>query len=256
MPFLTTLSLNNPDDETEVELRFPFCIPAVEALCEQMVRFHSKCTFLVGENGSGKSTVLEGIADRWGYDREGGPRVRSLHNPEFWSALGPHCYLGRKPACNPMDGFFLRAESFFNFANMIDELEQGEFTGNGYFSYGGKSLHAQSHGESFLTLFKERFHGDGVYLLDEPEAALSPQRQLAFLVRMNDLILDNSQFIIATHSPILLAYPEAIIYQLDDTGINQIEYEESQPYSITKRFLTNRERMLDFLLSNDEDGDY
>ncbi len=248
MPFLQTLSLN-PDGDEDV---FPFDIPAVQALSEEMLRFHPKVTFLVGENGSGKSTILEGIADRWGYEREGGGRNNNLYAKAPWSELGPSMFINRKPGCNPMDGFFLRAESFFNYANYIDELEQGEFTGNGYFSYGGKSLHAQSHGESFLTLFKERFHGDGVYILDEPEAALSPQRQLAFLVRMHDLINDNSQFIIATHSPILLGYPESTIYQLDENGIQQITYEESQPYQITQRFLSNRDGMLARLLEEDE----
>lgn len=253
MPFLTNVSLSSdaPEDSDE----YPLGIPAIRDLRETMLRFHPKCTFLVGENGSGKSTLLEGIADRWGYSREGGSRTRNLYAQELWSDLGPMLYLNRKPGCNPMDGFFLRAESFFNFATMLDEFEEDIDTADGYFSYGGKSLHAQSHGESFLTLFKMRFHGDGVYILDEPEAALSPQRQLAFLVRMNDLIKDNSQFIIATHSPILLGYPDATIYELDEFGIKEIAYEQSQPYQITSRFLKDRERMLDYLLNDDDEED-
>ena len=252
MPFLDKVSFSD-SSESSPEDEFPYNIPAVDSLRRNGMNLHPKCTFLVGENGSGKSTILEGIADRWGFDREGGGRNRNLYALELWSELGPSLYIARRTNSNPMDGFFLRAESFFNFATLIDELEEGEFTANGYFSYGGKSLHCQSHGESFLTLFKSRFHGDGVYILDEPEAALSPQRQLAFLVRMNDLIQDNSQFIIATHSPILLGYPDATIHELDEEGMKEIPYEECQPYQITKRFISNRHQILNYLLSEDEE---
>jgi len=253
MPFLKSISLNSEaEDDEGSSADFPFSIPAIRSLEQSGLDRHPKCTFLVGENGSGKSTLLEGIADRWGFDEQGGGRYRDLYARELWSELGPSLFLNRKTASKPMDGFFLRAESFFNFATLLDDLEKEEFTGDGYFNYGGKSLHHQSHGESFLTLFKMRFHGDGVYLLDEPEAALSPQRQLAFLVRMNDLIQDNSQFIIATHSPILLGYPDAQIYELDEDGMREITYEESQPYQITSRFITDRERILDYLFSDEE----
>lgn len=251
MPFIKTVSLSSDASEAEPD-DYPLGVPAIRSLSEAMLRLHPKCTFLVGENGSGKSTLLEGIADRWGFDREGGGRNRNLYAKELWSDLGPHLSLLRKTGCNPMDGFFLRAESFFNFASALDQFEEDPYTADNYFSYGGKSLHQQSHGESFLTLFNMRFHGDGVYILDEPEAALSPQRQLAFLVRMNDLIRDNSQFIIATHSPILLGYPDATIYELDENGLREIEYEESQPYQITNRFMKDRHRMLDYLLSDEE----
>ena len=137
----------------------------------------------------------------------------------------------------PRDGFFLRAESFFNVATEIENLGVTEF-------YGGKSLHEQSHGESFLALVTERFGGHGLYILDEPEAALSPQRQLAVLARIHDLVLDDSQFIIATHSPILMAYPDSLIYQCGKDGISPIAYEDTEHFQVTRDFLANPERML------------
>ncbi|HEV2129604.1 MAG TPA: AAA family ATPase [Longimicrobiaceae bacterium] len=134
----------------------------------------------------------------------------------------------------------------------LDELEEPEYyrllsAPAILHQYGGSSLHEQSHGESFFTLFTERFDGDGLYLLDEPEAALSPTRQLALLVRMHDLVAQRSQFLIATHSPILLAYPDAEILLLDEDGIRTVAYEETDPYVVTREFLNNRERMLDEL---------
>ncbi|MEM7696816.1 MAG: AAA family ATPase [Verrucomicrobiota bacterium] len=249
MPFLNRVEYSDNSEAADYVSE----IPAVEALRSNPIDLHPQVTFLVGENGSGKSTLLEGIADRWGFDREGGSRIRNLTYNEPWSGLGPALVLRRATASRPMDGYFLRAESFFNIATQIDEFEQEQFTATNYFSYGGKSLHQQSHGESFFALFNHRINGDGVYLLDEPEAALSPQRQLAFLVRMHDLIRDNSQFIIATHSPILLGYPGAKILQLDESGINEVTWEESDPYRITHQFLSGRERMLQALLEDDED---
>ncbi len=149
----------------------------------------------------------------------------------------------------PKDGFFLRAESYFNVATSIEELDREPSFGPKVIdSYGGQSLHEQSHGESFLSLLLHRFGGKGIYLLDEPEAALSPTRQLSVLSRMKQLIADDSQFIIATHSPILLAYPEATIYRIDSTGMTQLKYEETEHYEITRAFLLNPKRMLTELL--------
>jgi predicted ATPase len=154
----------------------------------------------------------------------------------------------------PRDGFFLRAESFFNVATEIENLDAEPSFGPPIInSYGGRSLHEQSHGESFLALMTERFGGQGVYILDEPEAALSPQRQLVVLSRIHDLILDDSQFIIATHSPILMAYPDACIYHCSADGISQVAYTDTEHFKVTRDFLSNPERMLRILLERDHD---
>lgn len=146
----------------------------------------------------------------------------------------------------PRDSFFLRADSFFNLATQVDELGAAN-------SYGGASLHEQSHGESFMSLLTERFRGDGLYILDEPEAALSPIRQLAMLRRMNQLVHLNSQFIIATHSPILLGYPDCLILQLDDRGLSKIEYEQTGHYTLTRRFMNDHKGVLKELFSGDDE---
>jgi len=242
MPFLSKLQVDAPGEE------YPFSIPAIRAL-QRGLELHPKVTFLVGENGSGKSTLLEGLADKWGFSKESGNRSKNFGIRDYDTALAPAMTLTRNSA-RPMDGFFLRAESFFNFATAMDDLEKEPFCASGYFSYGGKSLHEQSHGESFLSVFLERFGGHGLYLLDEPEAALSPARQMAFLVRLHDLVNDFSQFVIATHSPIILAYPDAVIYEFSETGIEKVSYRDSQPYQMTSRFLKNPEAMLEKLLGD------
>jgi predicted ATPase len=225
---------------------YPFCLPAVRSL--DHLDLHPKVTYFVGENGSGKSTLLEAIAVSLGFNAEGGTK-----NFRF-GTRGSHSELYRylriaQAVKRPRDGFFLRAESFFNVATEIEKLDAAPSFGPPIInSYGGRSLHEQSHGESFLTLMTERFGGQGVYILDEPEAALSPQRQLAVLSRMHDLVLDNSQFIIATHSPILMAYPEARIYRCDQDGIAQVAYEDTEHFQVTRDFLANPERMLRVLL--------
>jgi predicted ATPase len=214
---------------------------------ERGMELHPKVTFLVGENGTGKSTLLEGLADKCGFSKESGNRSKSLASRSYYTALAPAMTLTRTSA-RPMDGFFLRAESFYNFATEMDDLEKEPFCASGYFSYGGKSLHEQSHGESFLSLFLQRFDGHGLYLLDEPEAALSPTRQMAFLVRLHDLVNDFSQFVIATHSPIILAYPDAIIYEFSESGVDAVDYRDSQPFNVTSRFLKDPEGMVARLL--------
>ena len=152
-----------------------------------------------------------------------------------------------KSTRRPKDGFFLRAESFFNVATEVDRIGVID-------SYGGKSLHEQSHGESFLALLMNRFGGKGLYLLDEPEAALSPQRQLAVLSRIHDLVSDDSQFVIATHSPILMAYPNATIYGFSQDGVRKIDYYETEHYQVTHDFLANPKRMLDILMEPSPDA--
>jgi predicted ATPase len=213
---------------------FPFSIPAFANL--ERVVFHPDVTFFVGENGSGKSTLMEAIACLAGFPPEGGSNnftrpIDDAPNP-FLASLKLVRGIAR-----PQSAFFLRAESFFNVATKIDELGAGH-------NYGGASLHAQSHGESFLALVKNRFRAKGLYILDEPEAALSPQRQLAFLAAMHQLVQEKSQFIIATHSPILLAFPQAKILHFSSAGIDEIQYEETEHYALTLDFLKNRERYL------------
>jgi predicted ATPase len=148
----------------------------------------------------------------------------------------------------PKDGFFLRAESFYNVATNIDELDKEPSFGRPIIdSYGGKSLHKQSHGESFFAVFLNRFGGKGIYILDEPEAALSPSRQMSMITRMHELVKKRSQFIIATHSPIILAYPDAHIYQIND-GVEKVKYQDTEHYQITRNFLNNTQKMLDILM--------
>ncbi len=225
-------------DKVESFDRYPFCLPAVRSF--EWIDLHPKVTFIVGENGSGKSTVLEAIAVALGFNAEGGTKNFRFGTRNSHSELHEHLRIA-KGIKRPHDGFFLRAESFFNVATEIENLHVGN-------SYGGRSLHEQSHGEAFLALMMERFGGKGVYILDEPEAALSPQRQLAVLSRIHDLVLDESQFIIATHSPILMAYPDACIYQCGADGISQTFYQDTEHFQVTRDFLDNPERMLRILM--------
>lgn len=222
-------------------------LPAVNWLKEHRLMLDTPVTFLVGENGSGKSTLLEAIAVSCGFNAEGGTRNFTLSTRATHSELGEYITVAKRRY--PRDGFFLRAESFYNVATNIDEMdEEPSFSPRLIDSYGGVSLHSQSHGESFLALVQNRFGGEGLYLLDEPEAALSPTRQLTLLGEMYQLVERDSQFIIATHSPILMAYPGARIYELSENGIASVEYRETEHYQLTRRFLENPERMLRYLL--------
>ena len=219
---------------------YPFNLGVLKNL--RRLKLHPKITYFIGENGSGKSTLLEAIAVALGFNAEGGTKNFNFETRDERQDLSRALWV-TKGHRQPRDGFFLRAESFFNVATQIDELDLQGW-------YGGRSLHEQSHGESFLTLMTTRFSGDGVYILDEPEAALSPARQLAILSRIHDLVRDNSQFIIATHSPILMAYPDATIYECTADGIIETTYEETEHYQVTRDFLMNRERMLEVLLED------
>lgn len=225
--------------------RYPFSLPAIKNF--EYVDLHPKITYFVGENGSGKSTLLEAIAVSLGFNAEGGTKNFSFGTRRSHSVLDEYLRIA-KGIRKPRDGFFLRAESFFNVATEIERLDEEPGGPPIINSYGGISLHEQSHGESFLKLMTERFGGQGLYILDEPEAALSPQRQLAVLSRIHDLIEDNSQFIIATHSPILMAYPDACIYECGKEGISEIAYEETEHYKVTRDFLANPKRMMDVLM--------
>lgn len=222
--------------------KYPFSLPAIRSLSE--LDLHPKVTFIVGENGTGKSTILEAIAVGYGFNPEGGTKNFNFASNNTHSGLYEYIKL-IKGAKAPMDGFFLRAESFYNLATNIDQLEiekPGLLT-----SYGGYSLHKQSHGESFFSVFMNRFRGKGLYILDEPEAALSPSRQMSMITRIHELVEQGSQFIIATHSPIIMAYPDSILYEIKDS-IREIRYEETEHYQVMKSFLNNTQKMLDILM--------
>ncbi|RTE02774.1 AAA family ATPase [Paenibacillus whitsoniae] len=227
----------------------PFTIPAIRGF--ERLDFKHPVTFFVGENGSGKSTLLEAIADQCGFNLGGGGRNNVYDVDASQSALGNFIRLSWLPRVT--QGFFLRAESFYHFASHLDQLAREDPTFR-YQAYGGKSLHQQSHGESFLSLFINRFGGGkGIYLLDEPEAALSPARQLAFLRIMHGLVKGGkSQFIIATHSPILLGFPGAHIYSFDSSAVERISYEETEHYQITKSFLNRTDKFLEDLFRDEE----
>ncbi|WP_160679041.1 AAA family ATPase [Clostridium sp. C8-1-8] len=233
-------------DKIESFYEYPYCLEAVKGM--GTLSFHPKVTFFVGENGSGKSTILEAIATAYGFNPEGGTINFNFSTNDTHSKLYENIKLV-KGIKKPKDGFFLRAESFYNLATNIEELNK-EVPGL-FSSYGGKSLHKQSHGESFFSVFMNRFGGNGIYILDEPEAALSPARQLSMIARMHQLLEQNSQFIIATHSPILMAYPNSLIYEIKD-GIQLVNYKETEHYSITKAFLTNPEKMLKILIEESD----
>ncbi len=232
-----------PDGE-EAYLDF---IPAIRTLNE--LKFTKPVTFFAGENGSGKSTLLEAIATAYGFNPEGGSKNFNFSTQESHSCLYDRLRL-MKGVPYARDGFFLRAESFYNVASEVDRLDREVASPSFLKSYGGKSLHEQSHGESFLALALNRFKPNGLYILDEPEAALSPSRQLTLLARLHQLVQQNAQFLIATHSPLLLAYPDAEIYWLDETGMRPIPYTDTEHYLITRRFLENPKRMLDVLLQD------
>jgi predicted ATPase len=222
---------------------YPFSIPAIRDL--EKVRFHENVTFLVGENGSGKSTILEALAIGLGLGAEGGTRNTQFQTSDTVSPLHEVLRLIRGVP-KPKDAYFLRAESFYNVATYMD--------GVGYLdSYGGKSLHRQSHGESFMAVLLNKLKGNGIYILDEPEAALSPSRLLAALCAIHDLVNDSSQFIIATHSPILLAYPHARIVQLDGFGVREVALGDTEHFTVTRDFLNNHEARLRDLLDGDAD---
>jgi predicted ATPase len=218
--------------------KYPFNVPSIRSMEE--IEIKKRLVFFVGENGSGKSTLLEAIAAHYGFGYEGGNRNYSSATTDSVRAVDPLVKALRVAfTARTGKGFYLRAESFFNIATSVDQI-------GSYEPYGGKSLHAQSHGESFLTLLKHRFTRKGFYLIDEPEAALSPSRQLSLLVLLHDLLKSNNdiQIIIATHSPIVLALPGAQILSFDDGSVHEISYEETLCFQIYKRFFGDRENFL------------
>ncbi|CAN7525855.1 AAA family ATPase [Peribacillus frigoritolerans] len=224
---------------------FPLDLPVIRHL--QEVAFHPSVTYVIGENGMGKSTLLEGIAIAYGFNPEGGTLNFNFSNYDSHSNLDEYLRL-KKGVYKPKDHFFFRAETFYNLATNIEELDRESSFGSKIIdSFGGKSLHQQSHGESFFSAFVERFQGDGLYILDEPEAALSPLRQISMLARINELVQQGSQFIISTHSPIIMAYPDAKILQISDEGMSEVALEESNHYLLMKQFFEDKDRLLHHL---------
>lgn len=221
---------------------YPFNIPSIAKT--KKLEIDSPVTFFVGENGSGKSTLVEALAVNMGFNPEGGSRNMTFSTCDTHSHLSE--YLTIAKTAYPKDGFFLRAESFYNVASYIQQIDNRMSSRELQNVYGG-SLHECSHGESFLKLLSNRLFGNGLYILDEPEAALSIHKLLRMLCIMKELVDNNSQFIIATHSPILLSYPNSTIYQFSDSGIERVEYKETDSFKVTKYFLDNPEKMLNWL---------
>jgi len=238
-PYLRSIALQR--DRIETFESHPFRIPAIREL--DSIEFHPDVTFFVGENGSGKSTLIEAIALSLGFSSEGGTKNVRLNTANETSSLREHLKLVRGFS-QPRDHYFLRAETFYNVATYMDET--------GYLrGYGDKSLHARSHGEAFIALLTDKLRGNGLYVFDEPEAALSPARQLTALRLLHELVQDGSQFIIATHSPILLSYPRAKIIQFGRAGLCEVKYEDTEHFALTRDFLNNYQGTLRHLLADD-----
>jgi predicted ATPase len=241
-PYVRRVTLR--EDGIPTERDYAFDIPAIQQL--GVLEFHPDVTFFVGENGSGKSTLLEALALALGFGPEGGTKNVRYKTADTVSSLHRQLKLVRSFQ-TPKDYYFLRAESFYNIATYMDEV--------GYLEgYGSKSLHVRSHGESFMALLTIKLRGNGLYLLDEPEAALSPSRQLTALAAIHQLVERESQFIIATHSPILMAYPRAKIVLFSEAGLQEVAYEQTEHHAITRDFLNNYPKRLGTLLADDDDA--
>ncbi|MDG4793077.1 AAA family ATPase [Micromonospora sp. WMMD1082] len=240
-----------PDTLTPTDrARWPYTIPAVAGLAEHGVEFTTPVTLLAGDNGTGKSTLVEAIAVAAGFNPEGGSTSFRFTTRATKSPLGEHLVLQRTPGRKPRTGFFLRAESYYNVATEIERLDADPHSPPLLGAYGGISPHHRSHGESFLDLVNHRFGPQGLYLLDEPEAALSVHGCLALLLRIAELVDQGSQFLIATHSPILLASPGATILHIDAAGtIAPVDYDQAEPVALTRAFLADPGRFLHHLLA-------
>lgn len=230
------------EDQISSYDQFPLNLPVIRNFHELI--FHPSVTYIIGENGMGKSTLLEGIAIAFGFNPEGGTLNFNFSSYDSHSDLDKYLRLV-KGVNKAKDHFFFRAESFYNVATNIEDLDKESLPGRRIIdSFGGISLHEQSHGESFFAAFNERFQGNGLYILDEPEAALSPLRQMSMLVRINELINQGSQFIISTHSPIIMAHPSAKIMELTEDGMYESTLEDTSHYSIMKQFFEDKDRLL------------
>lgn len=243
--FVEYVRLNPVED---LPATYPFDLPVVRWLARAgRLPLDAGATLVVGENGSGKSTLVEAIAVAAGFNPEGGSANFRFATRASESALGQHLVLGRGSA-RPRTGFFLRAESYYNVATEVERLDR--IGGTPLLpAYGGVSPHHRSHGESFLDLALHRFGPSGLYLLDEPEAALSVSGCMALLARLADLVRRNCQVLLATHSPVLLALPGATILQIDDDGtVGRVPYDEALPVRLTREFLADPDRLLEILL--------
>ncbi len=218
-------------------------LPAIRHIsAEHGLTLTKPVTFFVGENGIGKSTLIEAVAVAAGFNPEGGTRNYSFSTADSHSSLHEHIRLVRG-VNRHCDGFFLRAESFYNAASYLDSMDSKVLR-----SYGGQSLHKLSHGESFLALVENRFSADGLYILDEPEAAISPMRMLRLMADIHGLAGKGAQFIISTHSPILITLPESDIIRFSDKGLEHVDYRDTEHFQLTRTFLADPERMLRVLL--------
>ena len=236
MLYITRIENNRPLSE---RISYPYDIASIRNM--EKFEFHNPITFIVGENGSGKSTLIESIAIKAGFNPEGGSRNFNFSTKSSHSELFDDIKLVRS-VTRFTDSYFLGAESFYNVASELDKLYEGDELRLKR-AYGG-SLHECSHGQSFLALLHNRLSGKGLYIFDEPESALSVGSQLNMMVRMKELIEQDSQFIIATHSPVLLAFPNADIYKVTDRGLEKFAYEETEQFNLTKLFINNYERIL------------
>ena len=243
-PFVSAVAL--PPDEEERRDGYPWDLPAVRALAARPLKLHPGLTYLVGENGSGKSTLLEAIAMAAGMNPEGGSSNYRFATRDSHSPLGMALRLHRG-ARRPRTDFFLRAESLFTSATYLEQLPHSSGR-SPLDAYGGRSLHEQSHGESFLAVLLHRFGDDGLYVLDEPEAALSTQNCLTFLARVHQLIQGGSQLVVATHSPLILGYPDALIYACGEDGLEPVAYDDAEPVRLTRSVLGAPDRFLRELL--------
>ncbi len=223
MSFVHSLRLKEVEDKSS----YPFTIPIIQNL--KILKFHPLVTFFTGENGSGKSTLIEALATKLNFNPEGGSKYVRFATKHSHSSLHEHIRV-HKNHIFPKNSFFLRSENFYNIATIYEQYDQ-------------QSLHEKSHGESFLHIFLHRFGKNGLYILDEPESALSPTAQMAFLSRIHELVKQNCQFIIATHSPMLISYPNSFIYECQKGELSLVKYEESELYRTTKYFLQNYEKM-------------
>lgn len=225
---------------------YPFNIPAIRNLDE--LKFNKSVTFFVGENGVGKSTFIEALAVALKLNPEGGTQNFDFHTNDSHSNLSDYIMVYQTGNL-PNTKYFLRAESFYNVASEIEKISK-EPGGEDIFKFYGGNLHECSHGESFIKLVQNRFGDRGLYILDEPEAALSPSRQMSLLCMIDDLVKRGSQFIISTHSPILLSYNNAEIFDLNN-NFEKIEYKDTDVYKTYKLFLDDPDRMLERLFNNE-----
>lgn len=244
MNYIEKIKICNLDQDTYLNK-----LPVVKNLINKKeLNFDKPVTFFIGDNGAGKSTLIEAIAIAFGFNPEGGSKNFNFSTYNSHSILSKYITL-KKGIVKPKDGFFLRAESFYNIASYIESLDQIKANEPLIKNcYGGKSLHNQSHGEGFLSIILNRFMGNGIYILDEPEAALSINNQFTLISQIDNLVRNKSQFIISTHSPYLLAYPNASIFVIDDNQIKSVSYKETDNYILSKEFLNNPERYINYIL--------